>query len=66
MDDDSIKSLENEKEWRKFLIVEIREIKNEQKEMTKAFNHFKIKIAVVSAFCGSFSAAILNLLKVKL
>lgn len=70
MDDDSIKSLiDNEKEWRKHLIVEMREIKSDQKEMTKSFHQLKMKVTVrltmFGTFCGSLGAAIAQYIKVK-
>lgn len=48
----------NDREWRKFLLSEIRDIKKEQGEMSLEMNTLKVKVAVFSSVFGTvFGAA---------
>ena len=49
----------NDREWRKFLITEIRELRKEQGETALTVNTLKVKVGFISAFIG-FVAGIIG------
>lgn len=48
----------NDREWRKFMINEIREIRKEQGEFSLVVNTLKIKVAFFSGIIGAVAGLI--------
>ncbi|MCK5615252.1 hypothetical protein KAR91_76015 [Candidatus Pacearchaeota archaeon] len=61
-DDELVKLLENEKEWRRFIITEVKEIKKDCNSIRKNMSALKVKVAVVAAGFGATTATLVKLL----
>lgn len=44
--------LSNDKEWRRYLLEELKEIKKEQREMVITMTTLKVKLGIISAVFG--------------
>lgn len=52
--------MDNEQEWRSYLISEIREIKNDVKFVKDEVTTLKVKVAIFSSLVGSVATIIWN------
>ncbi|MGE3608001.1 MAG: hypothetical protein AB7I27_00335 [Bacteriovoracaceae bacterium] len=52
--------MNNDQEWRNHLFSEIREIRNDLKEMKLEMTSLKIKVATFSSVIGSFAGYFMN------
>lgn len=54
------REMNNDQEWRNHLFSEIREIRNDLKEMKLEMTSLKIKVATFSSVIGSFAGYFMN------
>lgn len=52
--------MNNEQEWRSYLISEIKEISNDIKEVKAEINTLKVKVALFSSMIGSVASILWN------
>ena len=58
MDNDKLHIVvDNDKEWRKYIIWELREIKSDQKRLDQRVQGLSSKVAILGAFFGAFFAS---------
>jgi hypothetical protein len=58
--------INNEKEWRKFLMEEVKDIKTSQVEMKISISNLQLKVAFFGAVFGAIGAMFASFVKEKL